>query len=128
MGAILEDVAWVSTGICCSQCYYFADVRMAGEAVLDVKLFSVFYYFLFTIASMLCGNSHTLTELVVFRIMGACWRWTNIQCTGNITRDLATGEEEPLLRYLVSDGSRSHNSTTGRLSYGSFIVAMGILY
>ena len=79
---------------------------------------------------MLCGNSHTLTELVVFRILQGLGRRANIQCTGNITRDLATGEKEPLLRYLVSD---SEVGPTVAPALGGYLtdhlsVAMGILY
>src|SRR3989442_6049063 len=68
LGATLDEIAWVSTG------YIVANV-----VILPISSWLASYvgrrrYFagsiaLFTVASFLCGNSHTLVELVVWRII-----------------------------------------------------------
>src|ERR1700712_489432 len=68
LGATLEDVAWVVTG------YAVANVIILPMSGWLGSFFGRKNYFLgsiilFTIASFLCGNSHTLGELVAFRIL-----------------------------------------------------------
>jgi DHA2 family multidrug resistance protein len=68
LGATLEDVAWVTTG------YAVANViilPMSGwlGSVFGRKNYFLGSIILFTIASFLCGNSHSLGELVMFRIL-----------------------------------------------------------
>ncbi|HVI47055.1 MAG TPA: DHA2 family efflux MFS transporter permease subunit [Chitinophaga sp.] len=68
MGAILEDVAWVTTG------YAIANViilPMSGwlGGRFGRKNYFLFSIIMFTIASFLCGNASTLTELIAFRIL-----------------------------------------------------------
>ena len=68
LGATLENVAWVVTG------YAVANViilPMSGwlGSYLGRKNYFLGSIVLFTIASFLCGNSHSLGELVAFRII-----------------------------------------------------------
>jgi MFS transporter, DHA2 family, multidrug resistance protein len=68
LGATLDQIAWVSTG------YIVANVIILPVTGWMSAYFGRRRYFagsiaLFTIASVLCGNAHTLTELVVFRIL-----------------------------------------------------------
>ena len=68
LGATLDQITWVSTG------YIVANVIVLPVTGWMSAYFGRRRYFagsiaLFTIASILCGNSHTLTELVVFRIL-----------------------------------------------------------
>jgi DHA2 family multidrug resistance protein len=68
LGATLEDVAWVVTG------YAVANVIILPMSGWLGSYFGRKNYFLasiilFTIASFLCGNSHSLGELVAFRIL-----------------------------------------------------------
>ncbi|HEX3387223.1 MAG TPA: DHA2 family efflux MFS transporter permease subunit [Mucilaginibacter sp.] len=68
LGATLEDVAWVVTG------YAVANViilPMSGwlGGYFGRKNYFLASIILFTIASFLCGNSHSLGELVGFRIL-----------------------------------------------------------
>src|ERR1700712_5061630 len=68
LGATLEDVAWVVTG------YAVANVIILPMSGWLGSFFGRKNYFLgsiilFTIASFLCGNSHSLGELVMFRIL-----------------------------------------------------------
>jgi len=68
LGATLEDIAWVATG------YAVANViilPMSGwlGSVLGRKNYFLGSIIIFTIASFLCGNAHTLGELVGFRIL-----------------------------------------------------------
>ncbi len=68
LGATLEDVAWVTTG------YAVANVIILPMSGWLGTVFGRKNYFLasivvFTIASFLCGNAHTLAELVLFRII-----------------------------------------------------------
>jgi len=68
LGATLEDVAWVVTG------YAVANVIILPMSGWLGSYFGRKNYFLgsiilFTIASFLCGNAHSLSELVMFRIL-----------------------------------------------------------
>jgi DHA2 family multidrug resistance protein len=68
LGATLENVAWVVTG------YAVANVIILPMSGWLGSYFGRKNYFLgsiilFTIASFLCGNSHSLGELVAFRIL-----------------------------------------------------------
>jgi len=68
LGATLEDVAWVTTG------YAVANViilPMSGwlGSFFGRKSYYIGSIILFTIASFLCGNSHGLNELIIFRII-----------------------------------------------------------
>jgi len=68
MGATLEDVGWVVTS------YAVANVIVLPMSGWLSGFFGRKNYFLasiiiFTIASYFCGNAHTLTELVIFRII-----------------------------------------------------------
>ncbi|WP_461449392.1 DHA2 family efflux MFS transporter permease subunit [Mucilaginibacter sp.] len=68
LGATLEDVAWVTTG------YAVANViilPMSGwlGSFFGRKNYYMASILLFTIASFLCGNAHSLDELVLFRII-----------------------------------------------------------
>src|ERR1700760_562672 len=68
LGATLEDVAWVVTG------YAVANVIILPMSGWLGSYFGRKNYFLgsiilFTIASFLCGNAHSLSELVIFRII-----------------------------------------------------------
>jgi DHA2 family multidrug resistance protein len=68
LGATLDQITWVSTG------YIVANVIVLPVTGWMSAYFGRRRYFagsiaLFTVASVLCGNAHTLTELVVFRII-----------------------------------------------------------
>src|SRR5437899_11214065 len=68
LGATLDEIAWVSTG------YIVANVVILPISSWLSNYIGCRRYFagsiaVFTIASFLCGNSHTLVELVVWRIV-----------------------------------------------------------
>ncbi|NCD70202.1 DHA2 family efflux MFS transporter permease subunit [Mucilaginibacter agri] len=68
LGATLTDAAWIVTG------YSVANVIILPMSGWLGSFFGRKNYFLasiviFTVASFLCGNAHTLTELVSFRIL-----------------------------------------------------------
>lgn len=68
LGATLEDVAWITTG------YAVANVIILPMSGWLGSFFGRKNYFLssiilFTIASFLCGNAHSLNELIAFRII-----------------------------------------------------------
>jgi len=68
LGATLDQIAWVSTG------YIVANVIVLPITGWLSSFFGRRRYFagsiaLFTIASFFCGNSHSLTELVFWRIV-----------------------------------------------------------
>ena len=68
LGATLDQIAWVSTG------YIVANVIILPITGWLASYFGRRRYFagsivLFTIASFFCGNSHTLTELVAWRVI-----------------------------------------------------------
>ncbi|UOE46874.1 DHA2 family efflux MFS transporter permease subunit [Mucilaginibacter sp. SMC90] len=68
LGATITDAAWVVTG------YSVANViilPMSGwlSSFFGRKKYFLASIILFTIASFLCGNAHSLTELVAFRVL-----------------------------------------------------------
>src|SRR5476651_163795 len=68
LGATLEDVAWVVTG------YAVANVIVLPMSGWLGARFGRKNYFLtsiivFTIVSFLCGNAHSMNELIIFRII-----------------------------------------------------------
>jgi DHA2 family multidrug resistance protein len=68
LGATLDEIAWVSTG------YIVANVIVLPITGWLSAYFGRQRYFagsiaLFTVASFFCGNSHTLNELVMWRII-----------------------------------------------------------
>jgi DHA2 family multidrug resistance protein len=68
LGATLDEIAWVSTG------YIVANVIVLPITGWLSSYFGRRRYFagsiaLFTVASFFCGNSHTLVELVAWRIV-----------------------------------------------------------
>src|SRR5476651_1767356 len=68
LGATLEDVAWVVTG------YAVANVIVLPMSGWLGARFGRKNYFLtsiivFTIVSFLCGNAHTMNELIIFRVL-----------------------------------------------------------
>src|SRR5947207_10207161 len=68
LGATLDQITWVSTG------YIVANVIVLPVTGWMSAYFGRRRYFagsiaLFTFSSILCGNAHTLTELVIFRII-----------------------------------------------------------
>ena len=68
LGATLEDVAWITTG------YAVANVIVLPMSGWLGSFFGRKNYFLgsiilFTVASFLCGNAHSLNELIAFRII-----------------------------------------------------------
>src|SRR5690242_6200070 len=68
LGATLDEIAWVSTG------YIVANVIVLPITGWLSAYFGRRRYFassiaIFTIASFLCGNSHTLSELILWRII-----------------------------------------------------------
>src|SRR5262245_58404624 len=68
LGATLDQIAWVSTG------YIVANVIVLPIIGWLSTFFGRRRYYagsiaLFTIASLFCGNAHSLTELVIWRIL-----------------------------------------------------------
>ena len=68
LGATLDEIAWVSTG------YIVANVIVLPITGWLSAYFGRRRYFagsiaLFTVASFLCGNSHTLSELILWRVV-----------------------------------------------------------
>lgn len=68
LGATLADAAWITTG------YGVANVIILPMSGWLGSYFGRKNYFLasiiaFTVASFLCGNAHSLTQLIVFRIL-----------------------------------------------------------
>jgi DHA2 family multidrug resistance protein len=68
MGAILTDVAWVTTGYAVANVIILPMSGWIGNR-FGRKNYFLFSIILFTITSVLCGNSTSLAELVLFRIL-----------------------------------------------------------
>ena len=68
LGATLTDAAWVATGYGVANVIILPMTGWLGS-YFGRKNYFLFSIIAFTIASFLCGNSHTLTELIIFRIL-----------------------------------------------------------
>ena len=68
LGATLEDIAWITTGYAVANVIILPMSGWLGET-FGRKNYFIFSIILFTIASFLCGNSTTLEELIMFRIL-----------------------------------------------------------
>ncbi|MBU0695503.1 MAG: DHA2 family efflux MFS transporter permease subunit [Bacteroidetes bacterium] len=68
LGATLEDIAWITTGYAVANVIILPMSGWLGET-FGRKNYFIFSIVIFTIASFLCGNSTTLEELIMFRIL-----------------------------------------------------------
>jgi DHA2 family multidrug resistance protein len=68
LGATLENVAWVVTGYAVANVIILPMSGWLGDK-FGRKSYFITSIIVFTIASFLCGNAHTLEELVIFRIL-----------------------------------------------------------
>ncbi len=67
LGATLEDSGWIVTGYAVANVIILPMSGWLGDR-FGRKNYFITSILLFTIASFLCGNAHSLTELVAFRI------------------------------------------------------------
>src|SRR5881392_2762204 len=68
LGATIQEIAWVSTGYILSNVVVLP-MTAFFTATFGRKNYLAFSIVLFVVASFLCGISHSLTELVVWRIV-----------------------------------------------------------
>src|SRR5262245_19513052 len=68
LGATLDQIAWVSTGYIVANVIVLPITGWLSEVFGRRRYFAVSIA-LFTIASFFCGNSHTLAELVLWRVL-----------------------------------------------------------
>src|SRR5579871_172151 len=68
LGATLEDSGWIVTGYAVANVIILPMSGWLGDK-FGRKNYFITSILLFTIASFLCGRSHSLTELIVFRIL-----------------------------------------------------------
>src|SRR5256714_11551077 len=68
LGASLDEIAWVSTGYILASVIIIPLTGWLGE-FFGRKRYSVGSIIIFTVASFLCGASHSLAELVFWRIV-----------------------------------------------------------
>jgi len=68
LGATLEDSGWIVTGYAVANVIILPMSGWLGDR-FGRKNYFITSILLFTIASFLCGNAHSLTELVAFRIL-----------------------------------------------------------
>ncbi len=68
LGATLEDAGWIVTGYAVANVIILPMSGWLGDR-FGRKTYFLTSILLFTFTSFLCGNAHSLTELVVFRII-----------------------------------------------------------
>ena len=68
LGATLEDAGWVVTGYAVANVIILPMSGWLGDR-FGRKNYFIFSILAFTVFSFLCGNAHSLTELVAFRIL-----------------------------------------------------------
>jgi MFS transporter, DHA2 family, multidrug resistance protein len=68
LGATLEDSGWIVTGYAVANVIILPMSGWLGDR-FGRKNYFITSILLFTITSFLCGNAHSLTELIIFRIL-----------------------------------------------------------
>ena len=68
LGATLEDSGWIVTGYAVANVIILPMSGWLGDR-FGRKNYFITSILLFTLASFLCGNAHSLTELIIFRIL-----------------------------------------------------------
>src|ERR1700742_4730987 len=68
LGATLEDAGWIVTGYAVANVIVLPMSGWLGDR-FGRKNYFLFSILVFTGASILCGNAHSLTELVAFRLL-----------------------------------------------------------
>src|ERR1700732_4660992 len=68
LGATLEDAGWVITSYAVANVIILPMSGWLGDR-FGRKTYFIASIIIFTFASYLCGNAHSLTELVIFRII-----------------------------------------------------------
>ncbi|MBS1916401.1 MAG: DHA2 family efflux MFS transporter permease subunit [Bacteroidetes bacterium] len=68
LGATLEDSGWIVTGYAVANVIILPMSGWLGDR-FGRKNYFIASILLFTLTSFLCGNAHSLTELVIFRIL-----------------------------------------------------------
>ncbi|MBS1974659.1 MAG: DHA2 family efflux MFS transporter permease subunit, partial [Bacteroidetes bacterium] len=68
LGATLEDAGWIVTGYAVANVIILPMSGWLGDR-FGRKNYFITSILMFTLASFLCGNAHSLTELIIFRII-----------------------------------------------------------
>jgi DHA2 family multidrug resistance protein len=97
LGATQEEIAWVST------CYILANVVVLPmtaffTARFGRKRYLTFSILLFTAASFLCGTSHSLTELVMWRLLQGAGGAALLSTAQATLRQIFPKEEQGLVQ------------------------------
>lgn len=103
LGATIEDIAWVITA------YAVANVIIIPMTSFLAGLFGRRNYYtvsilIFTAASFFCGQSHSITELVIFRFIQGLGGGALLSTSQSILFDTFTLEERPLASAIFGIG------------------------
>lgn len=103
LGATIEDIAWVITA------YAIANVIIIPMTGFLANLFGRRNYYvgsilLFTVASVFCGNAHSVWELVIFRFFQGVGGGALLSTSQAILFDTFSIEERPLAAGIFSLG------------------------
>ncbi len=130
LGATLDEIAWVSTG------YIVANVIILPlTSWLSDRFGRRNYYtgsiILFTIASFLAGNAHTLEELIAARVVQGIGGGALISTAQAILFDVfpleGTRKGYGHLRY-GRDGGPDAGANAGRMDHGQLLLALDLLH
>ena len=97
LGATQEEIAWVST------CYILANVVVLPMTAFFTQRFGrknylTFSIILFTVASFLCGTSHSLLELVLWRLLQGAGGAALLSTAQATLRQIFPKEEQGLVQ------------------------------
>ncbi|BDI30295.1 multidrug resistance protein [Capsulimonas corticalis] len=99
LGATVQDIAWVSTGYILSNVVVLPMTAFL-TARFGRKRYLTFSIFLFIISSFFCGTSHSLGELVVWRILQGAGGAALLSTAQATLRQIFPKEEQGLVQAI----------------------------
>ncbi|MCL5022600.1 MAG: DHA2 family efflux MFS transporter permease subunit [Nitrospirae bacterium] len=103
LGASIDEITWVATGYMLSNVIVMPIIGMLSSRLGRKTLYG-FSIFLFTVSSMLCGLSWSLSSLVVFRIIQGIGGGALIPVSQAILRESFPPEEQGLAMGIYGFG------------------------
>jgi DHA2 family multidrug resistance protein len=103
LGATQEEIGWVATGYILSN-VIFLPMTAFFAARFGRRRYLTFSIILFIIASFFCGTSHTLVELVIWRIVQGAGGAALLSTAQATLRQIFTREEQGLVQAIFMLG------------------------
>jgi DHA2 family multidrug resistance protein len=103
LGATFQEIGWVSTGYILSNVVILPMTAFLA-ATFGRKRYLLFSIVVFTIASFLCGTAHSLSEIVVWRLLQGAGGAALLSTAQATVRQIFKPEEQGLVQALFLVG------------------------